>query len=108
SVRPENRGRAEKSVSREFAGRPIDEVREAIVARLQEARGIYDTLMARAFAMASRALDAQSAGHALHVDGTSSLLGDASHLHAELSLDTLRALVEMIEEEQRLDVRQSR
>ena len=99
---PEELRRGAEYVNREFAGRPIDEVREAIVARLQEARGIYDTLMARAFAMASRALDAQSAGHALHVDGTSSLLGDASHLHAELSLDTLRALVEMIEEKQRL------
>jgi heat-inducible transcriptional repressor len=99
---PEELRRGAEYVNREFAGRPIDEVREAIVARLQEARGIYDTLMARAFALASRALDAQSAGHPLHVDGTSSLLADASQLHAELSLDTLRALVEMIEEKQRL------
>jgi heat-inducible transcriptional repressor len=99
---PEELRRGAEYVNREFAGRPIDEVREAIVARLQEARGIYDTLMARAFSLASRALDAQSAGHPLHVDGTSSLLADASQLHAELSLDTLRALVEMIEEKQRL------
>jgi heat-inducible transcriptional repressor len=99
---PEELRRGAEYVNREFAGRPIDEVRAAIVARLQEARGIYDTLMARAFALASRALDARSPEHPLHVDGTSSLLADASQLHAELSLDTLRALVEMIEEKQRL------
>ena len=99
---PEELRRGAEYVNREFAGRPIDEVRTAILARLQEARGVYDTLMARAFALASRALDAPSAEHSLHVDGTASLLADASQQHDELSLDTLRALVEMIEEKQRL------
>ena len=37
-----------------------------------------------------------------YVDGAASLLADAAQQHAELSLDTLRALLEMIEEKQRL------
>ena len=58
--------------------------------------------MARAFAIADRALEARANRHALYVDGTASLLADASQSHEGLSLETLRALVEMIEEKQRL------
>jgi heat-inducible transcriptional repressor len=94
--------RAAEYVNREYSGLPIDAVRTAIVARLQEARGLYDHLMAQAFTMAERALAARSGQQALFVDGTASLLFEAQQQHAELSLGTLRALVEMIEEKQRL------
>lgn len=99
---PNDLRRAAEYVNREFSGLPIDEVRVAIVARLHEARGLYDQLMARAFAMAERALTARTGQQALFIDGTSSLFAGASQQHAELSLDTLRALVEMIDEKQRL------
>ena len=94
--------RAAECVNREFSGLPIDEVRAAIVARLHEARGLYDRLMARAFTLTERALAARVGQHALFVDGTASLFAEAAQQHAQLSLDTLRALVEMIEEKQRL------
>ena len=99
---PEELRRAADYVNRELAGLPLDEVRAVVLARLQEARGVYDGLMARAFAIADRALEARANRHALYVDGTASLLADASQSHEGLSLETLRALVEMIEEKQRL------
>ncbi len=99
---PEELRRAADYVNRELSGLPLDEVRAVVLARLQEARGVYDGLMAKAFAIADRALEAKAARHALYVDGTASLLADASQSHEGLSLETLRALVEMIEEKQRL------
>jgi heat-inducible transcriptional repressor len=94
--------RAAEYVNREFSGLPIDAVRTAILARLHEARGLYDHLMAQAFAMAERALSARNEHQALFVDGTASLIAEAQQQHGEMSLSTLRALVEMIEEKQRL------
>jgi heat-inducible transcriptional repressor len=98
---PEELRRAAEYVNREFVGLPIDEVQAAIIARLQEVRGLYDRLMGRAFELARRALEERTREHALYVEGTASLLGEAS-AQPELSLETLRALVQMIEEKQRL------
>lgn len=101
---PEELRRAAECVNREFSGLAIEDVRARILARLQTARGLYDRLHEHALQMADRALDARSREQTLYVDGTSSLLAeaDASQQHAELSLRALRALVEMIEEKQRL------
>ena len=77
-------------------------MRAEILARLHAARGLYDRLQEHALQMAERALDARVARTTLYVDGTASLLAEASQQHAEMSLRTLRALVEMIEEKQRL------
>jgi heat-inducible transcriptional repressor len=101
---PEELRRAAECVNREFSGLAIEDVRARILARLQTARGLYDRLHEHALQMADRALDARSREQTLYVDGTSSLLAEAetSQQHAELSLRTLRALVEMIEEKQRL------
>ena len=98
---PEELRRAAEYVNREFVGLPIDEVQAAIIARLQEVRGLYDRLMARAFELARRALEERTREHALYVEGTASLIGEAS-AQPELSLETLRTLVQMIEEKQRL------
>jgi heat-inducible transcriptional repressor len=99
---PEELRRAAEYVNREFAGLPIDQVQAEVQARLQQARGLYDRLMAQAFELARRALEHRARGHAIYVEGTASLLDEASHQPSEMSLQTLRALVEMIEEKQRL------
>ena len=98
---PEELRRAAEYVNREFVGLPIDQVQASIIARLQEVRGLYDRLMARAFELARRALEERTREHALFVEGTASLIGEAS-AQPELSLETLRTLVHMIEEKQRL------
>jgi heat-inducible transcriptional repressor len=102
ALAPEDLRRAADYINRDFAGRPIEHVRAEIMARVQEARGVYDQLMASALELARRALDARARRQTLYVDGTASLLAEALQQHNELSLDTLRALVEMIEEKQRL------
>jgi heat-inducible transcriptional repressor len=99
---PEELRRAADYINRDFVGMPIDAVRAAVVARLHEERGLYDRLMAQALSLAERALEKRAGEHALFVDGTSSLFVEVTQQHAELSLDTLRTLVEMIEEKQRL------
>jgi heat-inducible transcriptional repressor len=99
---PQELRRAAECINRDFAGRAIEEVRAEILARLQAARGLYDRLQAHALQMAEQALDARSREQTLYVDGTASLLAEASQQHADLSIRALRALVEMIEEKQRL------
>jgi heat-inducible transcriptional repressor len=98
---PDELRRAAEYVNSQFSGLPIDQVQAAILARLQEARGLYDRLMTRAFDLARRALEHRARRHAIYVEGTASLLGDAQQ-SSEMSLQTLRTLVEMIEEKQRL------
>jgi heat-inducible transcriptional repressor len=98
---PEELRRAAEYVNREFSGLSLEQVRLAVLARLQEARGVYDELMRRAYELAVRSLE-HGSRHALFVEGTATLLEDASQPSAELALGTLRALVEMIEEKQRL------
>jgi heat-inducible transcriptional repressor len=98
---PEELRRAAEYVNSQFAGLPIDQVQAEILTRLHEARGLYDRLMTRAFNLARRALEHRAHRHSIYVEGTASLLGDAQQ-SSEMSLQTLRTLVEMIEEKQRL------
>ena len=98
---PEELRRAAEYINSRFAGLPIDQVQAEILAQLQEARGLYDRLTTRAFDLARRALEHRAHRHAIYVEGTASLLGDAQQ-SSEMSLQTLRTLVEMIEEKQRL------
>jgi len=101
SLSPHDLRRAAELVNREYAGLSIEEVRTAIIARLQEARGVYDALMRRALEMARQTLEYRPR-QALFVEGTATLFGEATHQPADLPLTTLGALVEMIEEKQRL------
>jgi heat-inducible transcriptional repressor len=82
----------------EFAGLPLHRAREAVVERMQEERMLYDELMARAIRLASTTFAALPDEHVLHIDGAASLLGEDHGL----TLGTLHALLEMIEEKQRL------
>lgn len=82
----------------EFARMPLHRAREAVLDRMHEERMLYDELMARAIRLASTTFAALPAEHVLHVDGAASLLGEDHGL----TLGTLHALLEMIEEKQRL------
>ena len=98
---PQDLRRAAEYVNREFAGLPLDQVQAELLARLDHDRGLYDRLMARAFDLARRALEHRANRPAIYVEGTASLLGEAAQ-SSELTLQTLRTLVEMIEEKERL------
>lgn len=93
---------AAEYLNREFHGLPIAEVHDTVRRRLLEERSLYDQLMARAFQLASRTLVDAPERHILHLEGAATLLDEASQPHSSVPLPTLRALLEMIEEKQRL------
>lgn len=85
----------------EFSGLTIGQVREAVLQRLQEERTLYDALLARALHLARSSFDEPRATP-LFVDGASSLVDEAAQHSGAITLSTLRALLEMMEEKQRL------
>jgi heat-inducible transcriptional repressor len=84
----------------EFAGLPLLQVREAVMARLNQERTLYDELMARALRLAQSTLDGLPKQQTFHLEGAASLLESGAHDHA--SLATLRALLDMMEEKERM------
>jgi heat-inducible transcriptional repressor len=85
----------------EFHGRPLDEVRDGVVQRLREERTLYDQLLGLALRLASRSLENLDRPSAVSIDGTSTLLEEVVRASG-LPLATLRALLGMVEEKQRL------
>ena len=98
-VRPDDLVHATNYLNTEFAGLPLLEVREAVLARLQQERTLYDELLARALRLARSTLE-ELPKAVFHVEGAASLLSGPAH--EGVSLATLRALVEMMEEKERL------
>lgn len=87
-------------LNEEFAGRPLQEVRAAVMARLAEERTLYDQLMSRALRLAQSTLDGLAAQQALFIEGFASLVEETAE--GAVPLGTLRALLKMIEEKHRL------
>ena len=85
-------------LNEEFRGLPLYRAREAVLERMNEERMLYDALLARAMKLASSTFTELPEEPGLFVDGAASLLGEDQGL----TLGTLHALVEMIEEKQQL------
>jgi heat-inducible transcriptional repressor len=85
----------------EFKGRSLTEIRDAVLERLREERTLYDALMARALHLANTTLADLESAPVVFIQGTSLLLDDIGDDH-EVTLDTLRSLLRMIEERTRL------
>jgi heat-inducible transcriptional repressor len=81
-------------LNREFAGRPLAAVRQAIVEQIKHERMLVDALFARAMRLGRSSFEELPSVTALFVDGTASLVDEAWH-HAS-------ALLKMVEEKQRL------
>jgi len=99
-VRSDELAAAANYLNTEFAGVPLLDVREAVRARLEQERTLYDQLMARALRLARSTLEELPTHQGFHVEGVSSLL-DAPAPEG-VSLPTLRALLEMMEEKERM------
>ena len=82
----------------EFSGLPLYRAREAVLERMDEERLLYDALVARAMRLASSTFSDLPDVGTLYVDGAASLLGE----DRGLTLGTMQALLQMIEEKQRL------
>jgi heat-inducible transcriptional repressor len=99
-VTPDDLVYAANYLNTEFAGLRLVEVRAAVLARLRQERTLYDELLARALRLAQTTLDEIPKQHMLHVEGAASLVpGDG---HQGISLATLRALLEMLEQKERM------
>lgn len=82
----------------EFSGLPLNRAREAVLERMNEERMLYDALRARAMQLASSTFNDLPDDHVLYVDGAASLLGEKHGL----TIETMHALLQMIEEKERL------
>jgi heat-inducible transcriptional repressor len=85
-------------LNHEFSGLPLHRAREAVLERIHEERLLYDALLARAMKLATSMFVDLPEEPAIYVEGAASLLGEAHGL----TLGTLRTLMQMIEEKQRL------
>lgn len=86
----------------EFKGQSLVAVRQAVLQRLREERSLYDELMARALRLASSTLSDMGLQPVVSIQGTSMLLEDIGGETPEVTLETLRALLRMIEEKAKL------
>jgi len=99
-VRQADLVQAANYLNTEFAGLPLLEVREAVLARLQQERTLYDQLLSRALRLARSTLEELPSAQTFHVEGAASLLDGSAH--EGVSMATLRALLEMMEEKERM------
>lgn len=92
---------ASNYLNTEFAGMPLDLIRVAVLERLRHERTLCDALRSRALRLAQSGLEEVARKSPLFVDGASSLLDDTDE-DSGISLTTLRAVLRMVEEKERL------
>jgi heat-inducible transcriptional repressor len=91
-------------INGEFAGLTLHEARAAILERMRQERILYDALMSQALRLAQAGLHDVAPEETLHVQGTSYLLEDllGESVDRDATVETLRALLRMIEEKHHL------
>jgi heat-inducible transcriptional repressor len=82
----------------EFSGLPLYRAREVVDERINEERLLYDALRARAMRLATSTFADLPDDQTIYVEGASALLDDATGL----TVQTLQALLQMIEEKAKL------
>jgi heat-inducible transcriptional repressor len=90
--------RAANYLNSEFSGLPLKRARAAVMQRLTEERVLYDELVARAMRLASSSFADLPVDASIYVEGASTLLEEAR----DLDIHVLQALLQMIDEKQRL------
>ncbi|MGE3275671.1 MAG: heat-inducible transcriptional repressor HrcA [Vicinamibacterales bacterium] len=101
AVQPSELVQAANFLNAEFSGRTLEDVRQGVITRLREERAVYDQLLGLALRLASQSLEDLDRPKAVFIDGTSGILEEVVAASG-LSLGTLRTLLQMVEEKQRL------
>jgi len=86
----------------EFKGHSLVVIRQAVMQRLREERNLYDELMARALRLANTTFEDMESGPSVFIQGTSLVLDELADDDPDVTLETLRTLLRMIEEKARL------
>ena len=89
-------------LNQQFRGQSLLAIRHAVMERLKEERNLYDELMARALKLASTTFADMISEPAVFIQGTSLFLADVGDESPDITLETLRTLLHMIEEKTRL------
>lgn len=100
-VSPSELSQAANFLNSEFSGRTLDDVRSGVRSRLQEERTLYNQLLGLALRLASETLDTMQGPATVYIEGASALLEQVVEASG-ISAATLRALLRMVEEKQRL------
>jgi heat-inducible transcriptional repressor len=85
----------------EFSGMPLEHIRIAVIERLRHERTLADALLLRALKLAQSGLEELPRKSSLFVDGASALLDETAE-DSGVSFSTVRALLRMVEEKERL------
>ncbi len=85
-------------LNEEFSGLPLHRAREAVLERIVAEQSLYNALRARALRLATSTFSDLPDDRPMYVEGASSLLDDATGL----TVQTLQALLLMIDEKQKL------
>src|SRR5262245_59710009 len=86
----------------EFKGHSLSEIRQAIVDRLNEDRHLYDQLRARALRLASTTFETLQREPSIFIQGTALLFDLATGVDPDATLQTMRSLMLVMEENSRL------
>lgn len=101
TIPPSALTQAANYLNTEFSGVALDDVRLDVLTRLQQERALYDELLGTALRLARTTFDQLDQQTSLFIEGASTLLDDLADVTA-LSVSTLRTLLRMVEEKQRL------
>ena len=88
-------------LNREFSGLTLGEVRASVIERLRQEQVLYDELLSRALRLVSSTLEDMVPHESVFVDGATFLFDEVSDDEA-VPLATMRALLAMMQEKQRL------
>jgi heat-inducible transcriptional repressor len=86
----------------EFKGHSLVAVRQEVLERLREERTLCDELMARALHLACTTFEEMTTQPTVFIQGASMILEDVGGESPDITLETLRTLLRMIEEKTRL------
>ncbi len=89
-------------LNREFRGLAIGEMHALIIQRLRQEQVLYDELLSQWLRLASSTLEDMVPQESVFVDGATFLFDEMSDEDGPVSLDTLRALLSMMQEKHRL------